>query len=182
MFCVGSQPAAFGSRLEGRPTWVTLWSVSATHRLSGRSRLSFLQSTGRNVLFAGSGTYGVLLPLLECHKEGHQQTRRFLESIGDNFLTQVVEDPMKWDTAPGLKEGLVGVRLGCSNRELAQTWIWREQTKASNRTATADFRRADSATCLEESHWMWPWRGNGFRTANWFSSISYSKLNAPSKC
>lgn len=95
VFCLGSQPAAFGSRLEGRPTWVTLWSVSATHCLSGRSRLSFLQSTGRNVLFAGSGTHGVLLPLLECHREGHQQTRRFLESIGDNFLTQVVEDSMK---------------------------------------------------------------------------------------
>jgi len=54
---------------------------------------------------------------------GHKQSRRFLESVNDNFLLQMVEEPMRTGFLLDLlltnKEGLVGDvnvkgSLGCS--------------------------------------------------------------------
>ncbi|GAB0182058.1 hypothetical protein GRJ2_000671100 [Grus japonensis] len=59
----------------------------------------------------------------------HAQSRRFLQSIDDNFLTQVVEEPTRRDMLldPVLtnKEGLVGDvkvggNLGCSDHEMLE--------------------------------------------------------------
>jgi len=63
----------------------------------------------------------------EDHTARHMQCRRFLQSIDDNFLMQVVEEPTRKGTLLDLvlsnKEGLaedvkVGGRLGCSDHEM----------------------------------------------------------------
>jgi len=60
----------------------------------------------------------------EDHTARHMQSRRFLQSINDNFLMQVVEEPTRRGALLDLvltnKEGLVGDvkvggRIGCSD-------------------------------------------------------------------
>ncbi|GAB0208404.1 hypothetical protein GRJ2_003306100 [Grus japonensis] len=82
----------------------------------------------------------------------HAQSRRFLQSIDDNFLTQVVEEPMRRGVLLDLvltnKEGLVGDvkvggSLGCSDHEMVEFRILHGRSRAVSRITTLDFRRAN---------------------------------------
>ncbi|PKU31506.1 rna-directed dna polymerase from mobile element jockey-like [Limosa lapponica baueri] len=79
------------------------------------------------------------------------QSRRFLQCIDDNFLTQMLEEPTRRDALLDLvltnKEGLVedvkvGGSLGCSDHEKMEFRIVGTMHKTS-RTETLDFRRAN---------------------------------------
>ncbi|GAB0182838.1 hypothetical protein GRJ2_000749100 [Grus japonensis] len=84
----------------------------------------------------------------------HTQSRRFLQSTDDNFLTQVVEEPT-WrgvllDLVLTNKEGLVGDvkvggSLGCSDHEMVEFRILCGRSRAISRITTLDFRRAKFA-------------------------------------
>ena len=80
------------------------------------------------------------------------QSRRFLQSINDNFLIQVVEEPTRKGALLDLvltnKEGLVenvkaGGRLGCSNHEMVEFRILCGRSRAIIRIKTLDFRRSN---------------------------------------
>ncbi|GAB0209149.1 rapamycin-insensitive companion of mTOR-like [Grus japonensis] len=82
----------------------------------------------------------------------HAQSRRFLQSIDDNFLTQVVEEPTRRGVLLDLvltnKEGLVGDvkvggSLGCSDHEMVEFRILRGRSRAISRITTLDFRRGN---------------------------------------
>ncbi|GAB0203429.1 hypothetical protein GRJ2_002808500 [Grus japonensis] len=83
---------------------------------------------------------------------GHKQSRRFLECIDDNFLLQVIEEPMRrgamLDLALTNKEGLVGNvklkdSLGCSDHEMVEFKILRAARRVHSKLTTLDFKRAD---------------------------------------
>ncbi|GAB0179147.1 hypothetical protein GRJ2_000380000 [Grus japonensis] len=83
---------------------------------------------------------------------GHKQSRRFLESVDDNFLLQVIEEPTRRGIMPDLvltsKEGLVGDvklkgSLGCSDHEMVEFKILRAVRRVHSKLTTLDFRRAD---------------------------------------
>jgi len=79
----------------------------------------------------------------------HTQSRRFLQSIDDNFLTQVVEDSMSRGVLLDLvltnKQRLVedmnaGDSLGCSVCEMVELRILCGGSRAICRMTTLDFR------------------------------------------
>ena len=83
---------------------------------------------------------------------GHKQSRRFLECIDDNFLLQVMEEPMRRGAMLDLvltnKEGLVGNvklkgSLGCSDHEMVEFKILKAVRRAHSKLNTLAFRRAD---------------------------------------
>ncbi|GAB0208710.1 hypothetical protein GRJ2_003336700 [Grus japonensis] len=83
---------------------------------------------------------------------GQKQSRRFLECIDDNFLLQVIEEPMRRGALLDLtltnKERLArGVKLkgslGCSDHEMVEFKILSGGSRAKSKITTLDFRRAD---------------------------------------
>ncbi|GAB0210066.1 hypothetical protein GRJ2_003472400 [Grus japonensis] len=81
-----------------------------------------------------------------------KQSRRFLECVEDNFLTQLVGEPTREGTPLDLlfvnREGLVddvmvGGHLGHSDHKMIEFLILGEVRRGVSRTATLDFRRAD---------------------------------------
>lgn len=79
---------------------------------------------------------------------GHQQSRRFLEGIRDNFLKQELGKPRRVDpqlylllTDKAEQVGDVGISnsLGCSHREMLGVRFWRERGRrvAENRPWTS---------------------------------------------
>ncbi|PKU49228.1 rna-directed dna polymerase from mobile element jockey-like [Limosa lapponica baueri] len=81
-----------------------------------------------------------------------KQSRRFLECMEDNFLTQLVSEPTRKGIPLDLllvnREGLVGDvmvggRLGHSNHQMIEFTILGEVRRGVSRTATLDFRRTD---------------------------------------
>ncbi len=81
-----------------------------------------------------------------------EQSQRFLECVGDNFLTQLVREPMRGSNILDLlfvnRESLVGDvkvggRLGQSDHEMLDFSILVEPWTGVSRTAILDFRRAD---------------------------------------
>ncbi|GAB0178841.1 hypothetical protein GRJ2_000349400 [Grus japonensis] len=81
-----------------------------------------------------------------------KESRRFLERVEDNFLTQLVSEPTREGAPPDLlltnREGLVGdvtvgVCLGHSNHEMIEFLILGEVRSRVSRTATLDFWSAD---------------------------------------
>jgi len=88
----------------------------------------------------------------EDHTARHTQSRRFLQSISDRFLMQVVEEPkrrgMLLDLVLMNKEGLVedvkvGGSLGCSDHDMVEFRILRRGSRAISKIKTLDFRRAN---------------------------------------
>jgi len=76
----------------------------------------------------------------EDHTARHTQSRRFLQCIDGNFLTQVVEEPVRRGVLLDLlltnRDGLVedvkvGGSLGCSDRDMVEFRILRGRSKAS---------------------------------------------------
>ena len=81
-----------------------------------------------------------------------KQSRRFLESVEDSFLTQLVSEPTRGGAPLDLlftkREGLVGdvvvgSCLGQSGHEMVEFSILGEARKGTRKTAVLDFRRAD---------------------------------------
>ncbi|KAK4826884.1 hypothetical protein QYF61_012072 [Mycteria americana] len=81
-----------------------------------------------------------------------KQSRRFLERVADNFLTQLVSEPTREGAPLGLlftnREGLVshvmvGGCLGQSDHEMIEFLIRGEAARGVSKIATLDFRRAD---------------------------------------
>jgi len=80
------------------------------------------------------------------------QTRSFLQSIDDNFLTQVVEEPTRrgvlLDLVLANREVLVvdvqvGGSFGCSDQEMVEFRILHGGSRAISRITALDFRRAN---------------------------------------
>ncbi|XP_075302833.1 uncharacterized protein LOC142365677 isoform X1 [Opisthocomus hoazin] len=94
----------------------------------------------------------------EDHTARHMQSRRLLQSIDDNFLMQVVEEPTRRGALLDLvltnKEGLVedvkvGGRLGCSDHEMVDFRILRGGSRAISRIKTLDLKRANCGVFKE---------------------------------
>jgi len=94
----------------------------------------------------------------EDHTARHMQSWRFLQSINNNFLMQVVEEPTRRAALLDLvlmnKEGLfedmkAGGRLGCSDHEMVKFRILRGESRAICRIKTLDLRRANFALFKE---------------------------------
>ena len=75
---------------------------------------------------------------------------KFLESIDDNFLTQVIRGPNKERcSASWNKEGFIGDvnvegSLGCCGQEVVEFRILRAGSRAESKITSLDFRGADS--------------------------------------
>ncbi|KAK4813002.1 hypothetical protein QYF61_004178 [Mycteria americana] len=88
----------------------------------------------------------------KCNTAERKQSRRFLERVADNFLTQLVSKPTREGAPLDLlftnREGLVshvmaGGRLGQSDHEMIEFLIHGEVARGVSKTATLDFWRAD---------------------------------------
>ncbi|CAM4495102.1 unnamed protein product [Caretta caretta] len=104
----------------------------------------------------------------ESNTAVHRQSRKFLESIGDNFLVQVLEEPTRGGAFLDLlltnQEELVGEakvdgNLGGSDHELVEFRILTQGRKVSSRIRTLDFRKAD-LNSLRERMGRIPWGTN----------------------
>ena len=93
------------------------------------------------------------------------RSRRFLECVGDNFLTQLVSEPTREGALLDLlfvnREGLmddmeVGGQLGHSDHEIREFSILREVRRGSSRTDILDFQTLTClGNCLTESLGRW---------------------------
>ncbi|PKU40554.1 rna-directed dna polymerase from mobile element jockey-like [Limosa lapponica baueri] len=102
-----------------------------------------------------------------------EQSRRFLECVGDNFLTQLVREPTREGALLDLlfvnREGLVGDvtvggHLGYRDREMIEFLILREVRRGVSRTAIMDFQRADFGlfkSLLDRVPWEAALKGKG---------------------
>jgi len=88
----------------------------------------------------------------ENHTARQAQSRRFLQSIDDNFLMQVVKESTRnralLDLVLTNKEGQVedmkaGDRLSCSDHEMVEFRILRGGSWATSRIKTLELRRAN---------------------------------------
>ena len=88
----------------------------------------------------------------KCNTAQRKQSRRFLETVEDSFLTQLVSEPTRGGAPLDLlftnREGLVGdvvVRscLGQSDHEMVEFSILGEVRRGTSKTAVLDFRRAN---------------------------------------
>jgi len=124
----------------------------------------------------------------EDHTARHAQSRRFLQSIDDNFLMQVVEDPtrrgMLLDLVLMNKEGLVedmkiGGSLSCSDCEIVEFRILHGGNMARSKIKTLDFRRANFGLfedLLRGIPWVRALEGRGSKRAGRYLSITSSML------
>ncbi|TRZ13846.1 hypothetical protein HGM15179_013263 [Zosterops borbonicus] len=87
----------------------------------------------------------------ELNTAEKRQSRKFLECMDDNFLSQLVGEPTRGETMLDLlftnRDGLVedvvvGGRLGQSDHEIIEFSIIGEVRRYTNKTFTLDFRRA----------------------------------------
>ncbi|CAM4499672.1 unnamed protein product [Lepidochelys kempii] len=104
----------------------------------------------------------------ESNTAVHRQSRKFLESVGDNFLAQVLEEPTGGDAFLDLlltnRVELVGEakmdgNLGGIDHELVEFRILTQGRKVSSRIRTLDFRKADFDS-LRERMARIPWGTN----------------------
>ncbi|PKU45859.1 rna-directed dna polymerase from mobile element jockey-like [Limosa lapponica baueri] len=102
-----------------------------------------------------------------------EQSRRFLECVEDNFLTQLVSEPTRESALLDLllvnREGFVGDvkvqgRLGQSDHEIIEFSILAEARHGASRTATLDFRKEDFGllrSMVESVPWETVLKGKG---------------------
>jgi len=147
---------AYGLELRERLTWVTLWWVWPPDQEEEVDEAFYrqLQVASQSQALFLMGDFNHPDITWEDHTARQVQSRRFLQSIDDNFLMQVVEEPTRkgalLDLALTNKEGLVedvkvGGRLGCSDHEIVEFRILHGGSRAISRIKTLDFRRADFA-------------------------------------
>ncbi|PKU44178.1 pre-mrna-processing factor 17 [Limosa lapponica baueri] len=84
----------------------------------------------------------------EGYRARHAESRRFLQCIDDNFLTQVVEKPTRRGVLLDLvltnKEGLVeDIKVVGSDYEKIEFRVMGSMHKTTSRTETLDFRRTN---------------------------------------
>ncbi|RMC20740.1 hypothetical protein DUI87_01592 [Hirundo rustica rustica] len=88
----------------------------------------------------------------ELNTAEKRQSRKFLECMEDNFLSQLVGEPTRGGTMLDLlfanRDGLVGDvvvggRLGQSDHEIIEFSIFGEVRRSTSKTLALDFRRAD---------------------------------------
>ncbi|RMC01280.1 hypothetical protein DUI87_22233 [Hirundo rustica rustica] len=88
----------------------------------------------------------------ELHRAERRQSRKFLECMEDNFLSQLVGEPTRGRTIFDLlfanRDGLVGAvvvggRLGQNDDEIIEFLIFGEIRRKTKKNLTLDFRRAD---------------------------------------
>ncbi|CAM5155513.1 unnamed protein product [Natator depressus] len=101
----------------------------------------------------------------ESNTAVHRQSRKFLESVGDNFLAQVLGEPTRGGAFLDLLltnrvelvgEAKVDGNLGGSDHELVEFRILTQGRKVSSRIRTLDFRKADFDS-LRERMGRIPW-------------------------
>ncbi|KAM9590842.1 uncharacterized protein ACIBXB_005891 [Morphnus guianensis] len=102
-----------------------------------------------------------------------KQSRRFLECVEDNFLTQLVGEPTRggalldllFTNREGLVRGvMVGGRLGLNDHEMTEFSILGEARKGVSKTTTMDFRRANFGlfkALVERVPWEMVLKGKG---------------------
>ncbi|CAM5177685.1 unnamed protein product [Eretmochelys imbricata] len=104
----------------------------------------------------------------ESNTAVHRQSRKFLESVGDNFLVQVLEEPTRGRALLDLlltnREELVGEtkvdgNVGGSDQEMVEFRILTQGRKESSRIRTLDFRKAHFDS-LRELMGRIPWQNN----------------------
>ncbi|CAM5076528.1 unnamed protein product [Eretmochelys imbricata] len=104
----------------------------------------------------------------ESNTAVHRQSKKFLESVGDNFLAQVLEEPNRGGAFLDLLltnrvelvgEAKVDGNLGGSDHELVEFRILTQGRKVSSRIRTLDFRKADFDS-LRERMARIPWGTN----------------------
>ena len=115
-----------------------------------------------------------------CWKDNaaeRKQSMKFLECVNNNFLLQVIEEPMRRGAMPDLiltnKEGLVGDvklkgSLGCIDHEMVEFRILRAARRVHSKLTTLDFRRADFGLfrdLLGRIPWDKAWKEEGPKTA-----------------
>jgi len=95
---------------------------------------------------------GGLQPLYLFERTIQYGSRRFLESVDDSFLIQMLKEPTRkgglLDLILANKAELIvdveaGGRLGCTDHEMMQFRILSEGSRAKSRTTTLNLRRAD---------------------------------------
>ena len=83
---------------------------------------------------------------------GGRQSRRFLESVEDNFLVQVIDGPTRREALldlvltsaeESIREINIGGSLGCSDHALVEFVILKNAGLAKSRARTLCFRRAN---------------------------------------
>ena len=134
---------------------------------------SWVRSLGHSPLFWSEVSRSLPLVLVgdfpdicwNYNTADREQSRRFLECVGDNFLTQLVREPMRGSNILDLlfvnREDLVGDvkvggRLGQSGHEMLDFSILVEPWRGVSRIATLDFWRADFnlfRTMVEKVPW-----------------------------
>ena len=101
----------------------------------------------------------------EDHTARQTQSKRFLQSIDDNFLMQVVEEPTRRRRSAGPctneqrgtgEDVKGGGRLGCSDHEMVEFRILHGGSRAISRIKTLDLRRANFGL-FKELHGGIPW-------------------------
>ncbi|KAG6928006.1 hypothetical protein G0U57_008907, partial [Chelydra serpentina] len=104
----------------------------------------------------------------ESNTAVHRQSRKFLESVGDNFLVQVLEEPTRGKALLDLlltnreeivEEAIVDGNLGGSDHEMVEFRILTQGRKESSRIQSLDFRKADFDS-LRELMGKVPWENN----------------------
>jgi len=126
----------------------------------------------------------------EGYTARHTQFWRFLQSIDDNFLMQVVEDPTRRGALLDLvlmkKEGLVedvkaGGSLGCSDHEMVNFRIMRGGSRATKRIKTLEFKRANFGLfhdLLGGIPWVRTLEGRGSKRTGCCLNITSSMLRS----
>lgn len=110
----------------------------------------------------------------------HKQSRRFLETVGHNFLTQVVEEKTSngrlFDHVLTDRQGFVadvraGGSLGYSHHEIQ--YLAMAKVRAASKNATLQFRRAN----FQQPSWKNPiGTGPAENMASQYSRTTSSKL------
>ncbi|KAG6926229.1 hypothetical protein G0U57_012464, partial [Chelydra serpentina] len=104
----------------------------------------------------------------ESNTAVHRQSSKLLESAGDNFLVQVLEELTRGRAPLDLlltnREELVGEvevggNLGSSDHEMVAFRILTKGRKESSRIRTLDFRKADFDSLMELMRRI-PWEAN----------------------
>ncbi|PKU30367.1 rna-directed dna polymerase from mobile element jockey- hypothetical protein [Limosa lapponica baueri] len=128
----------------------------------------------------------------EGYTARHVQSRRFLQCIDDNFLTQLVEEATRTGVLLDLvltnKEGLVedmkvGGNLGCSDHGETEFRIVGSMSKTTSRIVTLGFRRANFdpfKKLLGEIPWVRTLEGSGARES--WSIFKHRFLQAQDQC
>jgi len=148
---------AYGLELRDSLIWVMLLWVCTTGHLTRRRKLmrpstKQLQAASQSQALVLMGDFNHPDISWEDHTARQVQSRKFLQSIDDNFLMQVVEEPTRKGALLDLvltnKEGLVedvkvGGRLACSDHEMVEFRILHAGSRVISRIKILDFRRAN---------------------------------------